>query len=118
MTRDMDLARKLLLMIEAHPSPDGPLQQVHVDGYDDQVVSYHIKQLHQAGYIEAQDLSAQECLWFPGALTWRGHEFLDAVRNDTVWEKTKAAVKDKGGSVPFDVLKDLATSFLRSLFGL
>lgn len=59
----------------------------------------------EAGLIEALDASASgDFDWRPTSLTWQGHEFLDAVRNDTVWRKTMALVKEKGGSVPFDVV--------------
>jgi hypothetical protein len=52
------------------------------------------------------------------SLTWQGHEFLDAIRNETVWAKTTATIKEKGGSLPFDVIRDTATSWVKSLTGL
>lgn len=52
------------------------------------------------------------------SLTWNGHEFLDNVRNDTVWAKLKRAVAEKGGAVSFDVLKALALSYAKAhVFG-
>ena len=73
----------------------------------------------EAGLIEALDASTMGD--FDGkatALTWQGHEFLDAVRNDTVWRKTIALIKEKGGSVPFEVVKALAVRFASAPFGL
>ena len=46
------------------------------------------------------------------------HEFLDAIRNDTVWNKVKATVKEKGGAIPFEVLKLLAIQAAKSVFGI
>ena len=40
-------------------------------------------------------------------LTWAGHEFLDAARDDATWGKAKTAVKTAGG-VGFEVLKTWA----------
>jgi Hypothetical protein (DUF2513) len=38
-------------------------------------------------------------------LTWRGHEFMDAARNDTVWRKAKTRVMANVGGLAFDVLR-------------
>ena len=63
----------------------------------------------EAGLIEAEDLNTiGNYEWAPKSLKWEGHEFLDTVRNETVWAKTKEVVKSKGGSVAFAVLKELA----------
>ncbi|MCF6156805.1 MAG: hypothetical protein E3K36_16555 [Candidatus Brocadia sp.] len=39
------------------------------------------------------------------------------MRNETVWKQTKEIVKDKGGSLPFEVLKSLAIEFAKKLVG-
>lgn len=36
----------------------------------------------------------------------------------TVWRKTIALIKEKGGSVPFEVVKALAVRFASAPFGL
>ena len=46
-------------------------------------------------------------------LTWEGHDFLAAARNDTIWKKTWASVKDKGVDVSFGLLKELLISGLK-----
>jgi hypothetical protein len=38
--------------------------------------------------------------WRATSLTWQGHEFLDSVRRDTVWQKVKLFVAEKGGLRP------------------
>lgn len=118
MKRDMELVRKILLETEQYPKGTGWLN-VEIAGYSKADVSYHVKILSQAGLLTAQDLTTRDGFcWMPTSLTWDGHEFLDAVRNDTVWTKTKDLVKEKGGSVPFEVIKALAIKFAGSLFGL
>jgi len=55
--------------------------------------------LHEAGLIVGQDLSADEGLeWLPKRLTYRGHEFLDTVRDGEVWELTKTGAEKVGGA--------------------
>ena len=44
-------------------------------------------------------------------LTWKGHEFLDTIRSDTVWEKTKKSFLNKGISMTFELVKSVATDF-------
>jgi hypothetical protein len=118
MKRDMTLVREILLAIEGHPAGQGPVD-VHVPGCSSEVISYHVKIMAEAGLIEALNATTmQNFSWKPTMLTWQGHEFLDAVRNDTVWRKTTALIKEKGGSVPFEVVKALAVKVAGSLFGL
>ena len=49
---------------------------------------------------------------------WEGYEFLDKIRNDTVWGKIRAKIQEKGGSIPFDVMSALALKYAKQLVGL
>ena len=116
MKRDMELVRKILL--ETEEESNNPLEWVvlNIEGYDPELVSYHVKIMAEAGLIEAKDLSTLGSFeWHPKSLRWEGHEFLDTVRNETVWAKTKEVVKSKGGSVGFEVLKEVAIQTLKSI---
>jgi hypothetical protein len=46
-------------------------------------------------------------LYCAKSLTWEGHEFLEASRNENVWNKVKAIIKDKGLGLIFEVIKGL-----------
>jgi hypothetical protein len=46
-------------------------------------------------------------------ITWAGFDYLDAVRDDGIWEKTKSAVAETGGSASLELVKSLATGFLK-----
>ena len=81
-------------------------QAITVDGVSDLEVSYHVKLLHDAGLIEAFDFSDQsDFKWVPQRLTWDGHEFLEAARNDTIWAKAKEVMMEKVGGISLDVMK-------------
>jgi len=115
--RDMELVRRVLLAMEEHPEPVGWLT-ITVEGYSDEEVSYHVKMLHEAGFLTAENLTTfGGFCWMPKSLTWEGHEFLDTVKNDTVWRKTKDFVKEKGGAISIDMLKVVATKIAASHFG-
>jgi hypothetical protein len=51
-------------------------------------------------------------------LTWEGHEFLDAARNETVWNSTKETAKQYGGSIPLELMKGLLMKAASSYLGL
>ena len=117
MKRDMDLIRGILMQMEDSGDTAGWVT-LHLPKWEDHVVSYHIKMLNQAGLIEADEdstFSPHES-WKAGALTWHGHDFLAAIKNEKVWERIKKVVREKGGSIPFEVLKELATKYARQYF--
>ena len=109
MKRDMDLVRRILLALEAEPSPWGS-EEFDVDGYDPATVNYHVMLMEGAGLINAHDQSNEALevfMWHPVSLTWEGHEFLEASREEGRWSNAKALVKEKSGGLSFELLKDL-----------
>lgn len=46
-------------------------------------------------------------------ITSAGHSYSAAIRDDGVWESTKAAVAETGGNAGLEIIKALATGFLR-----
>ncbi|WP_069130672.1 DUF2513 domain-containing protein [Rhodohalobacter halophilus] len=115
MKRDINLIKEILIEIEESGAPKESLD-VEIQGRSPEIVSYHIMLMKQAGLVEAEDVSGSNSFgWIPISLTWQGHEFLDAIRNDTVWEKLKAKLKEQGGNIPFHVVKELAAVFSKDL---
>jgi len=51
-------------------------------------------------------------------LTWAGHEFLDAARNETVWKKASERIKKSGVDVTISLLKDILNQLLKQSLGL
>jgi|SRR5690606_17435649 len=121
MKRNMELIRNILFTLEQDENPFkwGP---VEINGYDYKEISYHLKLLYQAGLVEAKSVATKDTdIWWAKNLTWSGHEFLDSIRNDSVWKKTKQGIKEKGfelGSIPFEVLKEYAKIQLKQKFGI
>lgn len=107
MKRDMDLIRAILLKIEECEECDGMgwIADMQVDDYSNDMVMYNMQLLVKAGLIEAADMRSNVGVcWYPKALTWAGHEFLDAAKEETRWKKAKG-VASKVGGISFDVLK-------------
>ena len=118
MKRDFDLIRKILDQIEE--KSDGlSCGELDLPDHAAEEVWYQVMLLKQAGLIEAADCRSRAGnRWLPQSLTWDGHEFLDAIKNDTVWTQVKTTVKEKGGVVPFEILKALAIQFGMSFCGI
>ena len=120
MTRDMELVRKILLEIEKQESGYAPINIV-IDGYTQEQIRYHAFIMMEGGLIEGMkrtDLSSKSPQVIPKRLTWSGHEFLEAARNDTVWKKAMGIVQDKGGTITVTMLGQLLTSLMKTQFGL
>lgn len=120
MTRDMDLVRELLISIE-QLSPGTHLFDVPPGDADPAVAYEHVRLLINAGYVDGKAIGIMGTnvgqLLISG-LTWEGHDFVEAVKNDTVWSKTKAAINAQGGNATVEIVKALATAFLKAQFGL
>jgi DNA-binding transcriptional ArsR family regulator len=107
MKRDMDLIREILLDMEDAPFTGGWLE-LKLEGYDESELSYHTLLLYEAGLIDAIDLSTMNHnVWKPKYITWAGHEFLDAARDNKRWETAKKIIAEKGGNLAFDVIKSV-----------
>ena len=123
MKRDMDLIRRLMLDIEKEPAGTQTSgDELLREGDDQAVVAEHLKLLIEQelingkGYQTLSSLDAAHILIF--SITWQGHEFLDAVRNDTVWKKTKDKVASVGGTASVEILTQIAAGFLRQMLGI
>lgn len=101
MKRDRDLIRLLLLQQESGEAmPD-------LDAYPVEVKAHHAAIPIDAGLIEVatqKDRTGQVARFHILRLTWAGHDFLDAARNDTVWNKAKEKVFKPGLSWTFSML--------------
>jgi hypothetical protein len=118
MKRDMDLCRQILLRVEAMPA-NGPGGVIDVPGYASEDINYQVKLMAQHNLLEAVDLSGNGPLeWHVVSMTWDGHDFLDATRNDTIWKKVKTEMKDRGVALTFELTKALAVKYLTAQIGL
>jgi Hypothetical protein (DUF2513) len=106
MKRDMNLIREILMWAESQEhgytggNPD-------IEGYSDEEVAYHVYLMSQAGLANAIDTgsidSESPCALLL-SLTWTGHEFLDAAKDDTIWTKAKETILKPGVSMTFNFL--------------
>ena len=108
MILDMDLVRKILIALEEYPH-GFYCQFLAVDGYSPEQIGYHITLMGEAGLLIANEVTTMDSdspEAVPQRLTWQGHQFLNACRDEDRWSKAKAIFKDAGG-VSFDVAKEI-----------
>ncbi|MFZ1128912.1 DUF2513 domain-containing protein [Methanoregula sp.] len=113
MKRDMDLVRKILLAMEANPQ--GFFNEMPaIEGYSSDQVGYHVYLMMQAGLVEGSDvttLGSESPEAIPSCLTWQGHDFLDASRDDNRWTTAKEIFRQAGG-VSFEVAKEVLAKLM------
>ena len=117
MKRNWELVREILLSLENKESSLDYLEPEQVEGYGSELVSYHIQILDEAGLIEGHCTQAMgspvHC--YAKRLTWIGHEFLDEIRSETVWSRTKSLLKDKGIALSFEAISMAVRAVISSM---
>jgi hypothetical protein len=113
MKRDFELIRKLLVFFDEKPDANH-VEVPEVEGdYSDSEIKYHLILLYDAGFLHCEPVkssSSDRVIYvLPFTLTWDGHEFLDKIRSDGVWQKIQALIASKGGSLAFAVINQVAT---------
>lgn len=124
MKRELDLIRAILLKVEALPVGDS-LQSIEVDGYSEDVIAEHVWLLEKSGYLEARIFTERN--WqgneqVKGYLITRllneGHDFIADAKNDSVWQKATAVIREKSEDVSLAVVKAVVAKMMLQQFGL
>ena len=77
--------------------------------------------MYQAGLVDAIDIQtniSQSPAAMISSITWAGYDFIDAAKNDSVWNKAKAKVLSPGVSYTFDIFKECLVAYAKSELGL
>lgn len=120
MKRNWDTIREILFKTEELE----PGRSLRLDDFDQgraDEIAYHVNLLKESGLIKVSimEFSGDAGIHFDlECLTWMGHDFLDAIRNETIWKKIKTVIAEKGGSMTFDVIKALAITLAKTTMGI
>lgn len=121
MKRDLDLYRQILFIAEGIDPAEPYLTGVKIEGVDDYVLGEHVRLMKEAGLITAQLVETPEGgakVYALKRLLGPGHDFLDAVRSDTVWSRTKQRVSSTVGTATLEVVKAVAEAVTRGMIGI
>lgn len=122
MKRNPDLVRRTLIYLEEKPD-DRIVSELQLEGHDAAEVMYHFILMDQAGLIRCErEFSSSTpdrvIRVYPFSLTWQGHEFLEASRNERAWNRAKEILKVKSGALSMDVLKAVLVAMAKENVGL
>ena len=103
MKLNLDCVRDILLVVEDKPSVivytlDEIAEKIN---YSKKDIEYCCYQLSMGGYLEIDQTPTPFTSSMPlingiGGLTFQGHEFLNYIKSNTIWNKTKAKAKELG----------------------
>ncbi|HCZ17655.1 MAG TPA: hypothetical protein DHV85_24400, partial [Candidatus Accumulibacter sp.] len=101
MKRDLNLVRDILLWATEQDGA-GIGQNPVLPDYSEETIAHHVHLMWEAGLVDAVEITTLDG---PGpsaillSVTWAGHDFIDAARDNTIWNKTKSKVRfpDLGG---------------------
>jgi hypothetical protein len=106
MKRDIDLARQLLLDIEARGADCSvSVLRTSADHDAEERVRYHLRLLVDAGYLKEIDRTASgvPCL----RLTDAGHELIELTRSENRWRQAKWACQERTGGLAIAVVRGI-----------
>ena len=119
MKRDLDLVRQILLQIEALPA--GPPAQYRASEIEDPVLLAHFELVLASGLVNgkiSRSQSSRGDVISISGLTWEGHEWIETVRQDSVWNETTSTLLERRGALTYELTRVVADRILRRRLGL
>ena len=116
MKRDMDLVRLILLELEKAAAGQSVSEPV-IEGYDRETIADHCSILNDHELTSGYNVfwAGNEIYSFSaGRLTWKGHEFIEAVRDQSKWGRIKQYAKDNGKELVLSTIIPLALGGISS----
>ena len=95
MKRNLELIRHILLTMESSSKTRICIEDFETTEYDPKTISYHINLLLDCDYLDATVVPMCGCPYdqfIVHRLTSQGHDYLDSVRDDNIWEETKKQI--------------------------
>ena len=124
MKLNLDCVRDIMLAVE-----EAPLNQIITLKYlsektkhnaDD--VYYSCMKLSETGYLKIKTVifsgHAQPQIADINELTYRGHNSLDSIRSNSVWDKVKETIKARGLASSIEVIGEIAIALAKGKLGL
>jgi Hypothetical protein (DUF2513) len=120
MIRDWEIIREILLRLENSQKPNVYLNAQSIDKFPTQEVAYNMRLLSEAGYIEARILNSSSGSGEINAamairLTNAGHDLLDTIRSESVWNKVKDKFASTGIEMTFDLVIGVGKKIMEAI---
>lgn len=116
MKLDSSCVRDLLLYLEDNLSYTNTvnIQDIELKSYDTETLLYTAEKLEEAKFINCvikSYVGYEIPVIIVKSLSYNGHQFLDSIRDNQVWSKTKS-IASKIGIFTIDGLKEIAINVI------
>lgn len=120
MTRDWEIIRAILVRLEESTTPNSIVRMKDFDGIEEQSVAYNMRLLRDADCIEANIHETSTGDNLIGAaiarrLTPKGHDLLDSIRNESVWNQIKDKFQSRGLDMSIDMVISVGKRIMESM---
>ena len=116
MKRDLDLIRQILLTVEEDHDGKQAITSLYISGYSRTTVQYHIRLLAEGDYLDVNQIDTfAGTTYHIQGMTFKGHDYLDTIRDNTVWTQTKERLAQVGNTASLALVKATATEILKAL---
>lgn len=85
--------------------------------YSSKDITYTLKKLAEAGFIEIDKVTFENNFNIK-CMTYYGHQFLDNIRDNTIWKKSLKKVSNFVGSASIEIISSVASSLIKSQLGI
>lgn len=121
-----DCIRDILLTIEEIPNRKDELILANfksynkLSKYNEDEIQYNALKLLQEEYVIGEEASGNNTttVLFLTDLTWSGHELLNDIRSETVFNQTKEKIIKSVGSASLTIFQQLASTIVLKTLGL
>jgi hypothetical protein len=125
MKRDFDLIRRIMVQVEKVPAghlvDESLIEFLGLDReYDRETILEHIKLILEEGLVRGkvhESFGANDSFNITG-ITWKGHDFIDASKDETIWGKAKETVLKPTASITFGILLEWLKQEAKAKLGL
>lgn len=111
MRRSWDLIRQILRIVESTALNDFAIVSLPIPNVDPREVQAHVRLLIEAGFLggDADEPGGTKPRFKIDELLWMGAEFLDASRDDAIWNQAMqiSSVGSQPGSITHQTLLEI-----------
>ncbi|MNJ34592.1 hypothetical protein D3C77_293110 [compost metagenome] len=116
MKRNWDMIREVLIEVEAlsfNERDHFGYELSYAEQNEDTSKAEHALLLWEGGFISGIDAGSMDGPAIIGPkLTWEGHELLETIRSQAVWERIKSTAQSKGIELTLESVKLIGKSAL------
>ena len=117
-----DCIRDLMLYLEQNLSYNDELEinNLQLKDYTTDELMYTTEKLSEADFLicdNSIEIDDEYPIMLVNSITYKGHQFLDSIRDDKIWKNTKKTIS-KLASASLPIIQEVASSLIKSSLGL